>query len=200
MEKTVAQIISDAEKATGAEFSGRSGELIAKYFSYLLEYNKNVNLISRKSEAEVLTTGLIESFTLFEIVKQFEGRFLDVGSGGGIPGMIIAIMLPEVKFVLLDSIKKKTVFLESAVEKLELKNVSVMNKRLEEMPSTEKFDSVFSRGVGSFEILREHYFKHLKDQGGIFILTGEDNLKLFRKYETIKNPFLPGRIIAVLEK
>lgn len=194
------EIISASEKATGYIYSDSTRELLSKYFDHLLEYNKNVNLISRKSEFEVLTTGLTESFSLFEIIKQFDGRFLDVGSGGGLPGMIIAIMLPDVKIVLLDSIKKKTVFLESCVDKLELKNVTVMNKRLEELPAQEKYDVIFSRGVGSFETLRDHYFKHIKDHGGIFILTGEDNLKVFKNHETIKNPFLPGRIIAVLEK
>jgi 16S rRNA (guanine527-N7)-methyltransferase len=200
MESKVNDIISTSEKVTDHIYSDSKRSLLSKYFDHLLDYNKNVNLISRKSEIEVLTTGLTESFSLFEIIKQFDGRFLDVGSGGGLPGIIIAIMLPEVKIVLLDSIKKKTVFLETCVEKLELKNVTVMNKRLEELPAQDKYDVIFSRGVGSFETLRDHYFKHVKDQGGIFILTGEDNEKAFRKHETIKNPFLPGRIIAVLEK
>ena len=123
-----------------------------------------------------------------------------MGSGGGLPGMIIAIMMPYAEITLLDSTRKKTVFLESAVKAAGIKNVKVINGRLEELPVSKKYDLIFSRGVGNFEFLENHYLKRIADTGAVFILTGEDNKPLFKKFQTFENPFLPGRLIAVLEK
>lgn len=200
MDDRVRSIISHCEKEAETCFEKETADGLRKYFTYLLDYNQKVNLISRKSEVEVLKTALVESYSLFELITESEGKFLDVGSGGGIPGMIIAIMMPYAEITLLDSIRKKTVFLESAALEAGLKNVKVINGRLEELPISKRYDLIFSRGVGNFEILKSHYLKRIKETGAVFILTGEDNKPLFKEFQTLENPFLPGRLIAVLEK
>lgn len=200
MDDRVGSIIRHCENEAESGFEKETADGLRKYFSYLLEYNQKVNLISRKSEIEVLKTALVESYSLYELIKESEGKFLDVGSGGGLPGMIIAIMMPYAEITLLDSIRKKTVFLESAVQAVGIKNVKVKNGRLEELPVSKKFDLIFSRGVGNFEILKSHYLRMIQNTGTVFILTGEDNKLLFKEFQTLENPFLPGRLIAVLEK
>lgn len=200
MEDRAVSIIKHCENEAETEFDNETSDRLKKYFIYLLEYNQKVNLISRKSEVEVLKTALVESYSLYELISESEGKFLDVGSGGGLPGMIIAIIMPEAQVTLLDSIRKKTVFLESAVQAVGLKNVKVINGRLEELSVSKKYDLIFSRGVGNFEFLKIHYLKRVRETGTVFILTGEDNKPLFKEFQTFENPFLPGRLIAVLEK
>lgn len=200
MDGRVGSIIRHCENEADAVFENGTADVLRKYFTYLLEYNQKVNLISRKSEIEVLKTALVESYSLYELISESEGKFLDVGSGGGLPGMIIAIMMPSAEVTLLDSIRKKTVFLESAVEAVGIKNVKIINGRLEELSVSKKYDLIFSRGVGNFEFLKSHYLKRITDFGAVYILTGDDNKLLFKQFHTLENPFLPGRLIAVLEK
>ena len=200
MKDKVESIIKHCETEAELSFGKETADSLRKYFTFLLEYNQKVNLISRKSEVEVLKTALVESYSLYELIRDTEGKFLDVGSGGGLPGMIIAIMMPYAEITLLDSIRKKTVFLESAVQNVGLKNVKVKNGRLEELPLSEKYDLIFSRGVGNFEFLKTHYLKRIRETGPVFILTGEDNKVLFKEFQIMENPLLPGRLIAVMER
>ena len=196
----VNEIIEAAEKVIGIVFEKSVRDKIGDYFEYILDYNKKVNLISRKSEDSVLATGLIESYALYEMIKDNSGQFLDVGSGGGIPGLIISILKPDVKIDLLDSTQKKARFLNSAALHLKLENAIAVDKRLEELPVTKKYDIIFSGGVGNFENLKDHYLKRIKNSGSVIILTGEDNSKIFGDYDIFANPYLEGRIIVNLEK
>jgi len=200
MTDLVNEIIEAAEKVIGIVFEKPVRDKIGDYFEYLLDYNKKVNLISRKSEDSVLATGLIESYALYEMIKDNSGQFLDVGSGGGIPGLLISILMPDVKIDLLDSTQKKARFLNSAALHLKLENAIAVDKRLEELPVTKKYDVIFSRGVGNFENLKDHYLKRIKNSGSVIILTGEDNSKIFGDYDIFENPYLEGRIIVNLEK
>jgi 16S rRNA (guanine527-N7)-methyltransferase len=196
----VNEIIEAAEKVIGIVFEKPVRDKIGDYFEYILDYNKKVNLISRKSENSVLATGLIESYALYEMIKDNSGQFLDVGSGGGIPGIIISILKPDVNIDLLDSTQKKARFLNSAALHLKLENAIAVDKRLEELPVTKKYDIIFSRGVGNFENLKDHYLKRIKNSGSVIILTGEDNSGIFGDYDIFANPYLEGRIIVNLEK
>ncbi|OGE83763.1 MAG: 16S rRNA (guanine(527)-N(7))-methyltransferase RsmG [Candidatus Delongbacteria bacterium GWF2_40_14] len=200
MTDLVNEIIEAAEKVTGVVLDKPVRDKIGAYFEYLLDYNKKVNLISRKSEDSVLATGLVETYALYEIIKDNSGQFLDVGSGGGIPGIIISIMMPDVKIDLLDSTQKKARFLNSCALNLGLENAVAVDKRFEELSVSKKYDVIFSRGVGNFEVLKEHYLKRIKNDGRVVILTGEDNSKIFKDYDIFSNPYLEGRIIVNLEK
>lgn len=200
MTDLVNEIIEAAEKVTGFVLNKPVRDKIGSYFEYLLDYNKKVNLISRKSEDSVLATGLVETYALYEMIKDNSGQFLDVGSGGGIPGIIISIMMPDVKIDLLDSTQKKARFLNSCALHLGLDNAVAVDKRFEELSVSKKYDVIFSRGVGNFEVLKEHYLKRVKNEGRVVILTGEDNSKIFKDHDIFSNPYLEGRIIVNLEK
>jgi len=200
MTDLVNEIIEAAEKVTGFVLNKPVRDKIGSYFEYLLDYNKKVNLISRKSEDSVLATGLVETYALYEMIKDNSGQFLDVGSGGGIPGIIISILMPDVKIDLLDSTQKKARFLNSCALHLGLDNAVAVDKRFEELSVTKKYDVIFSRGVGNFEVLKEHYLKRIKNEGRVVILTGEDNSKIFKDHDIFSNPYLEGRIIVNLEK
>ena len=198
------KLIVECEEVLDFVFSDEAKKQLIKYFNFLLEWNQKINLISRKSEYEVIKTGLIESFGLFEMLEHNGGEFIDIGSGGGIPGLIVSILLPENKLTLVDTIKKKINFLELAIKELGLENTTVFHGQIEEIAKKREgqFDVLFTRGVGNFEKLLSHYLRAIGDYGNIFILTGTDNSekKIFKNADVIPNQFIENRVIINIEK
>jgi 16S rRNA (guanine527-N7)-methyltransferase len=105
-----------------------------------------INLISRKDMGNFYINHVLHSLSIAKIIRFSAGtRILDVGTGGGFPGIPLAIMFQDSSFFLLDSIEKKTRVVNAVVEKLGLENVTVIRKRAEEEKG--KFDFVVSRAV-----------------------------------------------------
>jgi 16S rRNA (guanine527-N7)-methyltransferase len=108
--------------------------LLSRYRELLADWNSKINLISRKDQDRIWDTHILLSLSyLFMIRFPDTARVLDLGTGGGLPGIPLAIMLPERSFVLLDSIRKKTVAVAAMAESLGLANVTVVNARAEEI-------------------------------------------------------------------
>lgn len=133
-------------------------ELLEKYVSLLLSHNKYLNLISRKDEQNIWTQHILHCMSLL-----FHRKFppnvniLDLGTGGGLPGIVFAILHPELQFTLLDATRKKIDAVRSMAGELGLKNVSTVRGRAEEIGKhpdySRKFDIVVARAVGSLENL-----------------------------------------------
>ncbi len=137
-------------------------ELIQKYFTLeprqlerftalpalYLEWNDKINVISRKDTENIEVHHLLHSLALAK-AEQFKPgtRILDVGTGGGFPGIPLAILFPETKFLLVDSIGKKIQVVNAIVAELGLENVTTLHGRAEEIEGT--FDFVVSRAVTS---------------------------------------------------
>lgn len=113
----------------------------------LYEYwNSRINLISRRDMGNFYIHHVLHSLSVAKIIRFSEGtRILDVGTGGGFPGIPLAIMFQDSRFFLLDSIEKKIKVVNAVVEKLGLENVTVIRKRAEEEKG--KFDFIVSRAV-----------------------------------------------------
>jgi 16S rRNA (guanine527-N7)-methyltransferase len=132
------------------------------YLQLLERWNKTYNLTAVRDPKTMVTRHLIDSLT---ILPYLEGkRFIDVGTGAGLPGMVIAIAMPETQWVLLDSNQKKTRFLTQAAIELGLANVEVVHSRIENYKDSRGFDMATSRAVTTLvELLRqvEHLCQNL---------------------------------------
>lgn len=110
------------------------------------EWNKQINVISRKDIDELYVKHVLHSLAISKVM-QFESgsQVLDVGTGGGFPGIPLAILYPEVSFHLVDSIQKKILVVKEVAQALELKNVKAEVKRAEKL--NQKYDFIVSRAV-----------------------------------------------------
>lgn len=106
---------------------------LSAYVDLLLEWNSKINLISRKDEDQIWVHHILHSLMLFHRHKIEKGnKVLDVGTGGGLPGIPLAIVYPETNFILIDSIEKKCKAVSDMTDALGLQNVEVWNGRAEE--------------------------------------------------------------------
>ena len=118
-------------------------EILAQSFP---EWNTKINLVSRKDMEDFQERHILHSLAIFKAMKFAPGsRILDVGTGGGLPGLPLAILMPEVNFVLCDSTGKKIKVVQALLDELGLKNVEAVHERASDIPG--KFDFVVSRAV-----------------------------------------------------
>ncbi len=132
------------------KISDTSWAELRKYTDLLREWNAKINLVSRKDMDRLETKHLAHCLTMTNFLRLMpKAQILDVGTGGGLPGIPLAICYPQARFILMDSIGKKVMVLEDMIEKLDLQNVEVRRGRVEEMPKKRSFDFIIGRAVTS---------------------------------------------------
>ena len=128
------------------EISDRQKEQMAQLYPLYADWNSKINVISRKDIDTLYVHHILHSLGIAKVVKFREGtRIMDVGTGGGLPGIPLAIMFPECKFHLVDSIGKKIRVAQEIANALGLENVTLRHCRAEE--EKDEFDFVVTRGV-----------------------------------------------------
>ena len=143
----------------------------------LREWNSKINVISRKDTEEIATHHILHSLGIAQVI-QFPGgsTVLDVGTGGGLPGLPLAIFFPEVKFHLVDSIGKKIHVVQEIAHTLHLHNVKATHTRAEQL--SEKYDFIVSRAVArlaEFHTWIQNSFKKSEEANrGLYYLKGGD--------------------------
>jgi 16S rRNA (guanine527-N7)-methyltransferase len=143
---------------------------LRRYAELLLEWNRSVNLTGARTLEEV-ERQIEDSDVLLAFSWAERRRVIDIGSGGGLPGIPLALALPEVSFVLLEANARKTAFLEHVAGTLSLNNVSVLPGRAEELGHRaelrERFDRAISRAAAPPPVLLELALPFVKPSGEV---------------------------------
>jgi 16S rRNA (guanine527-N7)-methyltransferase len=137
----------------GIALDAEAQRKLLDYLALLQKWNKVYNLTAIRDPQQMVSHHLLDSLAVMPHL--WAGRWLDVGCGAGLPGLVLAVAQPDWQFALLDSNSKKTCFVQQAVIELGLRNVSVHCERVEEWRPVERFDGIISRAFSELgEFLR----------------------------------------------
>ncbi len=188
--------VAQALRAQGLELEPGDPVQLRAYLQALLEANERFNLTAVTDPAQAWERHIQDSLTLVPFLASSGAqRVIDVGSGGGLPGMPLAIAMPAVRFTLLEATGKKAQFLRETAQALGLHNVEVLQERAETAGQDHHahramYDAVVSRAVGRLSVLAELTVPFAKEGGHILAIMGEqafDNLT----YGAMKERFGP---------
>ena len=179
-----------------------------KYYELLIEKNKVMNLTAITDKEDVIVKHFIDSIALIPYLLD-KGininnklKIIDIGTGAGFPGLPLKIMMPDVKFTLLDSLNKRVSFLNEVIDELKLKDIEALHGRAEDYASDnkyrEKYDICVSRAVANLSTLSEYCIPFVKENGFfISYKAGESEEEINKSKNAIK--ILGGKINKVEE-
>lgn len=139
---------------THLKVSSTQREQLISYMGLMAKWNHVYNLSAIRDGEKMISHHLLDSLVILPILTEWLGEnhaptILDVGTGGGLPGIVLAIMHPEWNITLIDPVHKKTAFLQQVKAQLALTNLSVITGKVEDIPNTRRFDVITSRAFAS---------------------------------------------------
>jgi 16S rRNA (guanine527-N7)-methyltransferase len=169
-----------AAEEFGLSFDDDDLPRLGRYLAILLAANEQLNLTAITDPAQAWMRHIFDSLTLLPVLAECSpgATVADVGSGGGVPGIPLAITLPELKFTLIESTAKKAEFLRAAAAALRLANVEVLAERAETLAATgsfqrESFDAVVARAVGRMNVVAELCIPLVRQGGRAIFVKGQ---------------------------
>jgi len=151
---------------TDIALTQKQQQQLVRYVELLDKWNKAYNLTSVRLPQEMMVKHIMDSLVVAPHLTGY--HYIDVGTGPGLPGIVLAIALPETQFVLLDSLGKRVRFLMHVKHELGLDNVTPVQSRVEEYQPSVKLDGVLSRAFASLQDMID-WCSHLIDHSGKFI-------------------------------
>ncbi len=174
-------VIRDGAGKLGIEVSEEQADLFAVHAREMVRWNKNTNLTSVTAPYEMAVKHYLDSIAAVPFIKPVTS-LLDVGSGGGFPGIPLKIMLPSLSVTLLDARRKRVSFLQHVMRSLGLADVKVLHDRLEQvadlLPSKSGFDVIVSRAFAELEHFAMHAVPLLNPDGCLVAYKGKKGHKL----------------------
>jgi len=163
-------------------------ERLAYFADLVAQKNKKMNLISKRDVDSIIEKHVFISAYITKYVPEKVTRFLDIGTGGGFPGIPLAIMRPDLKGVLADSTRKKISAVQEFIDKLKLSNVVAENSRVESSEFKEKytnsFDLIVSRSTVPLIILFRYSLPLIKEKAYMLAMKGGELTEEIKKAET----------------
>ena len=163
----LAQVLVDGIEEMQLDLSGDKIAKLMDYLALLFKWNAVYNLTSLRDPMQMVTHHLLDSLAAVPAFADAK-NVLDVGAGGGLPGMVLAICRPDMKVAMIDTVHKKTAFLTQVKAELGLANVTVYTKRVEQLEVKTPFDVITSRAFADL-LDFVNWSGHLLAEGGQFI-------------------------------
>ena len=147
---TQAALLANGVAEMGLDVPAVIQEKLLAYLALLYKWNKVYNLTAVRDPLEMVTLHLLDSLSV--IPHMNNNNVLDVGSGGGLPGIVLAICLPNLQVTTMDTVQKKTIFMRQVKGELGLANLTVVHARVENYQQTEKFEAIISRAFSDIAL------------------------------------------------
>jgi 16S rRNA (guanine527-N7)-methyltransferase len=189
----IKKLLCEGAKTMDVSLTDEQVRQLLDYHALINKWNKVYNLSAIRDPLESIKKHFLDSFSILEFIKP--GLLLDVGSGAGLPGIIIAIMKPKTNVFVIDSVGKKCRFMQTVKTELGLENLTVINTRVESFNYPELFSQITSRAFAS-AIDTVNKTKHLIANDGRYLLMKGDNIALENienmesKVHVLKVPFV----------
>jgi len=189
----IKKLLCEGAKTMDVSLTDEQVRQLLDYHALINKWNKVYNLSAIRDPLESIKKHFLDSFSILEFIKP--GLLLDVGSGAGLPGIIIAIMKPKTNVFVIDSVGKKCRFMQTVKTELGLENLTVINTRVESFNYPELFSQITSRAFAS-AIDTLNKTKHLIANDGRYLLMKGDNIALENienmesKVHVLKVPFV----------
>lgn len=160
---TQAVLLASGITEMGLNVSVEQQQKLLVYIALLQKWNKVYNLTAVRDPLDMVTLHLLDSLSVMPYVKH--KNLLDVGSGGGLPGIVLAICRPDLEVATIDTVQKKTIFMRQVKGELQLDNLQVLHGRVESYIAAEKFEAIISRAFSDLALFVKAT-KHLLAKNG----------------------------------
>jgi len=168
------RLLCEGAEVMNIPLSDKQIQQLLRYLSLILKWNRIYNLSAIRDPIESVKKHLLDSLSIIHFVQP--GLLLDVGSGAGLPGIVIAIMKPETKVFVLDSVGKKCRFMQAVKSELALENLIVVNSRVESFKPNKSFSQITSRAFAEASKTIQ-LTKHLLEENGRYLLMKGSNIE-----------------------
>ncbi len=185
-------ILSEGCQALGLALSEQQAQQLVKYVETLNQWNKTYNLTAVRNPEEMMKRHVLDALSVIHYVEKIPHQSIaDIGTGGGVPGIILAILFPESEIYLVESIGKKCRFLRQAITVLQLKNAQVVQQRVEQWQLEQPLAIIICRAFTSLENFTT-ITQHLGDTSTQWLAmksayTAEEELQLPSNFRLINN-------------
>lgn len=192
------RLLEGGLKALGIKPSPEMLSSFGKFLDELLVWNRKTNLVGTSDEKDIIIRHILDSLTVYSLLKNNGGTIIDVGAGAGFPSIPLSIVDPSLRITAVERRSKRVAFLENVSTILRLKNYRIIGRDVEEVG--ERFDVVLFRGFGELKILYQLSKHILKETGMIIAFKGrikEINREMERLKSQLKDTSVKFRVQRV---
>ncbi|AGT07181.1 methyltransferase GidB [Paracoccus aminophilus JCM 7686] len=186
------------------DVSRETARALAQYCELVRKWNPRINLVAAGSLLEFEERHLRDSLQLVDLSAKTNTNWVDLGSGGGLPGLVVAISRPDLEVKLIESDRRKAEFLRTVCRELGLKNCAIVAQRIE---AVDRLDvaNISARALAALPLLMSYVSRHLAEDGTAWLMKGrnwhaevEEARKTWR-FDLISHPSLTDENAAILE-
>jgi 16S rRNA (guanine527-N7)-methyltransferase len=168
---TLAPTLAAGITALGVTVTADQQATLLRYVALLDKWNRVYNLTAVREPAQMIGLHILDSLAVLPHLGDAK-NLLDVGTGGGLPGIVIAIARPDIRVTMLDSLQKKTTFVRQAIHELGLANATVVCSRVESFQPEQRFDAVISRAFAELTDFIRGAAHLVEDNGSMLAMKG----------------------------